>query len=402
MRVSTAAIYTLAALAANELSQAAIAQPVDFEPEMPGAGDVATSEPVVVEVVEAIAPPELVMESSLSAATPTKVEPTQVEPVALQSVPDTVRGAAPEAITVSAIAPETMELERSVKVEVLPVEVLPVEPPAQPEQLAQSEQFIVAQTPAPTPVAIPDRTEIEDLQSQLSQVEPESEFGDVFAGSPAITISNPSGYGADNLRGFVNASYQARTRYANVPDATIGAGIGLGDARESVGVQLSYTLASLGSNRDFGSGGFNAKVHRRLSDSWSVAAGWDGFLNLGDDNDFENTLYSSVTHIIRTTPDINNPLSRIALTAGVGNGRFRSEQDIQDEVNSFNVFGSAAIRVIQPMSAIVEWTGQDLAVGMSITPFPDIPWVITPAVRDLAGAGDGPRFVLGSGISFQF
>ncbi|NEQ24932.1 MAG: hypothetical protein F6K28_38730 [Microcoleus sp. SIO2G3] len=32
----------------------------------------------------------------------------------------------------------------------------------------------------------------------------------------------------------------------------------------------------------------------------------------------------------------------------------------------------------------------------------NIPFVITPAVRDLAGAGDEARFVLGAGTAFRF
>ncbi|MEQ8959667.1 MAG: hypothetical protein RLP02_17380, partial [Coleofasciculus sp. C2-GNP5-27] len=116
----------------------------------------------------------------------------------------------------------------------------------------------------------------------------------------------------------VSATYQERTRYSDVDDGALGIGIGLGDAEKSVGVELSYTLASFGSNRDFGSGGFNAKVHRRLPQGWAVAAGWNGLINLGDDNDFENSVYGVVSKIIRTREDINQPFSRVAITAGIG------------------------------------------------------------------------------------
>ena len=86
----------------------------------------------------------------------------------------------------------------------------------------------------------------------------------------------------------------------------------------------------------------------------------------------------------------------------MGNGRFRSEDDILNDDDTLGVFGSVAFRVARPVSAIVEWTGQDLAMGLSIVPIRNVPWVITPAVRDIAGAGDGARFVIGTGISFQF
>ena len=66
------------------------------------------------------------------------------------------------------------------------------------------------------------------------------------------------------------------------------------------------------------------------------------------------------------------------------------------------VFGSAALQVYPWANIITEWTGQDLAAGVSIVPFSNFPMVITPAVRDIAGEGDGdPRFVVGVGVSLS-
>ncbi|MEM9093021.1 MAG: S-layer homology domain-containing protein, partial [Cyanobacteria bacterium P01_F01_bin.53] len=65
-------------------------------------------------------------------------------------------------------------------------------------------------------------------------------------------------------------------------------------------------------------------------------------------------------------------------------------------------FGSAALQVHPSTNLITEWTGQDLAVGVSVAPFPNFPLVFTPAIRDILGEGDGdPRFVLGVGISLR-
>jgi hypothetical protein len=258
--------------------------------------------------------------------------------------------------------------------------------------------LLLAQTPQ---TQTPSAGEIRDLQNQLQDLETAPDFGNEFEGSPAITISNPSGFGADNFRGFVNFSFQSETRYTDEADGSMGIGIGLGDARENVGFQLSYTIASFGGSRDFGTGGFNAKLHRQFGDGWSAALGWEGFATTGD-VDFEDSIYGSVTKIFRTANDLDDPFSRVAFTAGLGNGRFRTEEDVADGDDTIGVFGSVAVRIARPVSAVVEWTGQDLAVGLSVTPFRNVPWVITPAVRDIAGAGDGARFVLGTGISFQF
>ncbi|MEO1211261.1 MAG: hypothetical protein AAFX78_17190 [Cyanobacteria bacterium J06638_20] len=266
-------------------------------------------------------------------------------------------------------------------------------------QLVQSDgSFIVADVPPPPPPA----EDVEALQEQLRAIEDIADFGDVFAGSPAITLAVPSGYGADDGIGFITTSFQSSVRGSDEADATATFGIGLGDAEDAVGVQLSYTIASFGTNRDFGTGGFNAKVHRQLSDNFSVAAGWDGFITLGDDTDFEDSVYGAVTYVGELRPNINDAFSRIALTAGVGNGRFRTEDAILDDDDTIGVFGSAALRIARPVSAIVEWTGQDLALGLSIAPFADFPLVITPALRDVAGAGDDVRFILGANLAFRF
>ncbi len=250
---------------------------------------------------------------------------------------------------------------------------------------------------------IPSPQEIQNIQNQLRNI-PQTvpEFGDIYRGSPALTITNPSGFGADNNTGYIGVGYQSRVRYDDKPDGGIIIGAGFGDGRKSVGVEISYTLASVTSdNTEFGRGGFNLKVHRQFPGDIAVAAGWNGFLNIGD-NDFENSLYAVGTKVIRLQNDLRRPFSRLALTAGIGNGQFRSENDVERDRGTVNVFGSAALRVIEPVSLIAEWTGQDLALGASIVPFKNFPFVITPAFRDITGAGDGARFVLGAGFSFQF
>lgn len=263
-----------------------------------------------------------------------------------------------------------------------------------------TQQTMVAQAPN-QPTQPSPCLEVNRLQEELRSLE-DIDIQAQLRPSPALSIVIPTAYGAHRNTGFVSATYQERTRYSDVDDGALGIGIGLGDAEKSVGVELSYTLASFGSNRDFGSGGFNAKVHRRLPQGWAVAAGWNGLINLGDDNDFEHSVYGVVSKIIRTREDINQPFSRVAITAGIGNGQFRTEDAVDDDNGTINVFGNVAVRVAEPVSLIAEWTGQDLGVGVSIAPFKNIPLVITPALRDITGAGDGARFVLGAGFAFKF
>lgn len=279
-------------------------------------------------------------------------------------------------------------------------------PPLDPSAIAS--QYVVgpqptASTPSPTNTPKPPSSDrIQNLQSQLRDLQETRNFGNVFQGSPSITVANPFGFGADDYTVFVSGTYQESIRGSENDDGAVGVGIGLGDSRKLVGVELAYTFASVSSEAsDFGRGGFNAKVHRQFIGDFAVAVGYNGFLNI-QDNDFEDSGYGVVTKVFRTRDNVNLPFSRIAVSAGLGSGQFRPVEDIIAGDDSVNVFGSVAIRVGQPISFITEWTGQDLALGLSIVPIKNLNWVITPAVRDLAGDEDEARFVLGTGFSFKF
>ncbi len=283
----------------------------------------------------------------------------------------------------------------------------------------------LAQVPPPPPEApAKPSSETQDLQNQLNNINnnqapaPDKYNTYIPRVSPGFSISNPTGFGADNNLAFFGLSFQSRTRFSQTSDGEAGFGVGLGDAVKSVGVELSYSINSFGSSQAFGSGAFNAKVHKRLSEDTAVAVGWNQFaqINLGNgrnasnvQSDYpKNSYYLVGSKIFRTCEDINQPLCRIALTGGVGSGVFLPFQTISDAVargqdaSGLNVFGSVGVRVARPVSAILEWTGQDLAAGLSIAPFDNFPLVITPAVRDITGAGDGARFILGAGVAVNF
>ena len=225
------------------------------------------------------------------------------------------------------------------------------------------------------------------------------EIEEDFGASPALSIYIPVGFGADNNTVFLTGSYQASVREDDGSVGAGGIGIGLGDAKDGVGFELSYALET--TDDEFGEGGFNAKLHRRFSDDFAGALGWNGFVNIGR-NDFEQSKYGVLTKIFRTQDSINDAFSRVAVTVGVGDGQFRSNGAVDAGDNNINVFGNVAVRIARPVSFIAEWTGQDLGLGLSIAPFRNFPLVITPAVRDVAGAGDGARFVLGTGVAFRF
>lgn len=231
--------------------------------------------------------------------------------------------------------------------------------------------------------------------------------------SPGFSIFNPVGFGADNNTLFFSLSYQKRTRFTRTSDGEAGFGIGLGDGFRSVGAELTYGINSFGSSSGFGSGAFSIKLHKRLSEDTSVAVGWNQFLQIrfaggssSAASDYpRNSYYAVGTKIFRTRENVEDVFSRVAVTGGIGSGvflRFDRTLNPGDSNGGLNAFGSIGVRVTRPVSAILEWTGQDLAAGLSIAPFENFPLVVTPAFRDLAGAGDGARFVLGTSVFVNF
>jgi hypothetical protein len=281
----------------------------------------------------------------------------------------------------------------------------PASNPLQPAQANNNDNILAQNAPSTTDL---DR-QLGDLNNQKFPVTTPGSQG--FGVSPAMSINNPVGFGADNGIGFLSGSYQSKTRGTEKSDGELGIGVGLFDATEAVGLELSYTINSFGTSQGFGSGGFNAKLHKRFGDG-AVAIGWNRFANVtfgntGVESDYpKNSYYAVATQVIRTTEDVDNFMSRISLSAGVGGGQFLPFSTTSTNLNAggVNVFGSAAFRLAKPVSAIAEWTGQDLAAGLSITPFGDsFPLVITPAFRDISGIqGQSARFVLGVGTAFKF
>ena len=81
----------------------------------------------------------------------------------------------------------------------------------------------------------------------------------------------------------------------------------------------------------------------------------------------------------------------------MGNGQFRTEDDIINDEDGVNVFGSLAFRVNRPVSLVAEWSGQDLGLGVSVSPFRTVPLTFNLNARDIVGAGDGARLVFGVG-----
>ncbi len=221
-----------------------------------------------------------------------------------------------------------------------------------------------------------------------------------YRSSPSITIINPSGYGASWGSAGIGIGVQERARFIDQIDGVFGFGFGLGNPQKNLGVQVGITLVDL--DNIFKDGTLSLKLHRLIANDTSVAVGVQGLATFGE-TDGGSSGYGSFTRRFILKPDRSQPFSELYTTVGIGGGQFRSESDINNGVESIGVFGSVAVKIIEPVNAIAEWTGQDLTIGVSFVPFHDIPLVIIPAISDITGtAGDGARFIFGAGYGFSF
>jgi hypothetical protein len=221
-----------------------------------------------------------------------------------------------------------------------------------------------------------------------------------YRASPSITIINPSAYGASWGSAGIGIGYQERARFTDESDGVIGLGFGLGDAQKNLGVQVGISLVDVSS--PFSDGAINLKLHRRLPQDFAVAIGVQGLTTWGN-TDGGSSVFGVGTKRFKLRQDRTKPFSELYTTIGLGGGQFRSESDVNEGNENVGVFGSLAVKVIQPVGFVAEWSGQDLTLGVPIVPFRKLPLVIVPSITDVTGsAGDGTRFVVGLGYSFSF
>jgi hypothetical protein len=226
--------------------------------------------------------------------------------------------------------------------------------------------------------------------------------------SPGSSSGTPVAYGAEWGDLFLGAGFQNRMRYVkNLPyrqrvDGAVVGGFGLGNPRKILGIEAAITSFSTVRTGFFRHSSFSFKVHRALPWNMAIAYGWEDWIRTKG-LDGGSSMYGVVSSYIRTREPYGSPFSSITLSAGLGGGRFQTEDAIIAQKHGVNAFGSVGVRVLSPVSLIADWTGQDLTLGASIVPFVRIPLFLTPAFADVTGtAGDGARFIIGAGLDFSF
>ncbi len=239
---------------------------------------------------------------------------------------------------------------------------------------------------------------------------------DFARSAPGSSESSPSAFGASFGDGFVGLSYQASLRHdAKIQDGAAFGGFGLGDPVNAVGLEVTVTSYSTLRNSQTQQTGFNfmrvggvsAMLHRRLPGNFAIAVGAENALQWGTGGDGGSDIYGVVSTVQQLTTNPAGPFGSITLNAGLGTGRFRpwigDASSGHPDTTGVGIFASGGLRLASSTSLIADFSGQDLAVGLSVAPFPNFPIVFNPAMADVLGrANPTARFVFGVGYGFRF
>lgn len=237
---------------------------------------------------------------------------------------------------------------------------------------------------------------------------------------PGTATATPTAWGARWGQIYGALSFQPVSRYATVSkydwqegkwsDGTISLGAGLGNPHRWVGLDVTLNIfdtlpESLGGPDEFGTmRTLSLKLHRALPYGSAVALGYENaWRNSREEDQGGNSVYGVVTKVFTIRARRNSLFSRATVSVGLGNDRFLSESQFQRQAKGVNVFGSVGLRIWSFMNVVADWTGQDLNVGVSVTPVPHVPLVLTPALVDVTGrAGDQVRFSIGATMTYDF
>lgn len=261
-----------------------------------------------------------------------------------------------------------------------------------------------------TGVVVTSSAYAQDVRDRLKLSIPqgiESEVGHFPRGVPGISSGSPIAFGANWHDAFVGVGYQAPVRYSDDADGGAAIGIGFGNARDAIGLEVVVNPLSTFRSGVGNRVGFSAKLHKLFVGNWGIAAGVQNIIMNKNPDSGDPSIFGVVSKVI----DLKGTrLLALTLSGGVGNEGFRLEKDIREDNSTIGVFGSAALRVHEQVSLIADWGGQDLTAAVSFVPFAAFPLVITPGIADLTGTAGvygrtesvRPRFVLSAGLAFRF
>lgn len=184
--------------------------------------------------------------------------------------------------------------------------------------------------------------------------------------SPSVAFGSPIGFGLNSGQLAVGIGGQTTDAPGdNHFDGSMGVAAGLGNSADSLGFEITANIISL-RNHLGEDGSFNAKAHRMVNATTSVAVGAESFGGWGAARDSRTSAYAAVTKVV----NLGLP---VVLNLGTGTNRFASNK----KTSSMGVFGSVAVIPTDRFSFVVDYTGIDTNIAISLVPFISLPITLT-------------------------
>jgi len=261
--------------------------------------------------------------------------------------------------------------------------------------------MVVGMVPICAASAQPIQTRLPFLQNESAGYgagEIAGGLGNERRSSPAIAIGIPTARGAEfgNLFGGVSYQRYLESNLSRRDDGAAVTGLGLGDARKTVGVEVRYAVYDLVDD-PFSEGSLSLKAHRHVYRGLSIAAGIEDMVQYGGWD--SRSAYVVASQTLRFRGEV---VTGASATLGIGDGRFNTMKRLSNGTNGAGLFGGLSVQLANRMNVMATWYGQDLSLGLSaVVPGP-IPITLTPAWVSVLGKHVlGDRLALSVGTSLR-
>lgn len=167
-----------------------------------------------------------------------------------------------------------------------------------------------------------------------------------------------------------------------VTDGCVNVGMGFGNARRAVAVEVDYNQESV-SGRESG-GSFDVRIGRDLINNstfrLAISGGWLAAAAYGDVQAKGDSPYGVITAAWPLRPNDPNFRQTLQLNAGGGGGRFQ-RIDTPNLVSD-GVFASAGVELAPNLGISAGWAGRGLNAGLSLAPVKGLPlWTTVSGVN---------------------
>lgn len=238
-------------------------------------------------------------------------------------------------------------------------------------------------------------------------------LSDMFRGSPGTSGASPTAFGPSLGDIWVGGAYITKIRRTYLgsntfaggqlrDDGLVSFGFGWGSTANSVG--LGTTISSISPYR-LGLGEhttISLHLSRQLDSTMSIAVGGENAFVSGGGTD-EASYYGAISRIFWQPMEGATWLKSVTVTGGVGNGRFRTIDQVFKDEETVGAFASVGLLVHDQLNLIADWTGQDLNLGATIVPLKRFPLALTPTITEVLGqANSSARFIMSAGLGWHF